>query len=169
MTLTLLGLARGQAGWLLRRSIGHLTISTACQHLSSTILALNWPSHCVHAIINMRLLSYFTALLCTSAVALSVATTKSDKLARFQSLSRSTPIDLDDSTYNELTSAPRDYHVAVMLTATDARFGCALCREFQPEWDLIAKSWNKGKAVDINLIFGTLDFTNGKETFRQVC
>lgn len=117
----------------------------------------------------MRLLSYFTALLCTTGVALSAATTKSDKLARFQSLSRSTPIDLDDSIYNDLTSAPRDYHVAVMLTATDARFGCALCREFQPEWDLIAKSWNKGQTGDIDLIFGTLDFSNGKETFRQVC
>ncbi|RAO71797.1 uncharacterized protein BHQ10_007809 [Talaromyces amestolkiae] len=116
----------------------------------------------------MRLLSYFTALLCTTGVALSAATTKSDKLARFQSLSRSTPIDLDDSTYNDLTSAPRDYHVAVMLTATDARFGCALCREFQPEWDLIAKSWNKGQAGDVDLIFGTLDFSNGKETFRQL-
>uniref|UniRef100_A0A093VMT7 Magnesium transporter protein 1 n=1 Tax=Talaromyces marneffei PM1 TaxID=1077442 RepID=A0A093VMT7_TALMA len=116
----------------------------------------------------MRLLSYFTAILCTTGIALSATTTKSDKLARFQSLSRSTPIDLDDSIYNELTSAPRDYYVAVMLTATDARFGCALCREFQPEWDLIAKSWSKGQVSDINLIFGTLDFSNGKDTFRQL-
>lgn len=116
----------------------------------------------------MRLFSYITALLCTSGVALAAAA-KSDKLEHFKSLSRSDPIHLDDAKYNELTSAPRDYHVAVMLTATDARFGCALCREFQPEWDLMARSWNKAQISDINLIFGTLDFSEGKDTFRQVC
>lgn len=117
----------------------------------------------------MRVLPYLTALLCTAGVSFAAASTKSDKLQHFQSLSKSAPVDLDDSTYNKLTSAPRDYHVAVMLTATDVRFGCVLCREFHPEWDLIAKSWNKAPPSDIDLIFGTLDFSNGKDTFRQVC
>jgi oligosaccharyltransferase complex subunit gamma len=116
----------------------------------------------------MRLLSYFTALLCTSGIALSTAT-KSDKLQQLRAQSRSDAIDLNDATYNDLTSAPRDYHVAVMLTAADVRFGCALCREFKPEWDIIARSWNKAQVSDIDLVFGTLDFSNGKDTFRQVC
>ncbi|KAF7587571.1 oligosaccharyl transferase subunit ost3/OST6 [Aspergillus hancockii] len=92
-----------------------------------------------------------------------------DKFERYQSLSRSTPIELDDSSYEDLTSKTRDYHVAVLLTATDARYGCVLCREFQPEWELIARSWNKGpQPDDLRLLFTTLDFSNGKATFQKL-
>jgi oligosaccharyltransferase complex subunit gamma len=117
----------------------------------------------------MKLLSsFFALLLCTAGVALSAKPT-ADKFQRFQSLSRSKPIELDDTTYNEITSTPRDYHVAILLTALEARFACILCREFQPEWDLIARSWNKADQVDgIKMLFGTLDFNNGKNTFQKV-
>lgn len=81
----------------------------------------------------------------------------------------STPIKLADFSYNKLTSAPRDYSVAVLLTALEARFGCQLCQEFQPEWDLLSKSWTKGdKAGESRLIYGTLDFLDGKDTFQSV-
>lgn len=81
----------------------------------------------------------------------------------------STPLKLADSTYTRLTRAPRDYSVAVLLTALDSRFGCQLCREFQPEWDLLAKSWMKGdKKGDSKLIYGTLDFSDGKDIFQSV-
>ncbi|PHH88263.1 hypothetical protein CDD83_7764 [Cordyceps sp. RAO-2017] len=56
------------------------------------------------------------------------------------------PNQLDDTSYRALTRAPRDYSVAVLLTALDARFGCQLCREFQPEWDLLGRVWAKGDA-----------------------
>lgn len=92
-----------------------------------------------------------------------------DKFERYQSISRSAPIDLDDSTFDDLTSKPRDYHTAIILTAREARFGCVLCREVQPEWELIAQSWNKGDNPDgLKLLFGTLDFSNGKGTFQKV-
>jgi oligosaccharyltransferase complex subunit gamma len=115
----------------------------------------------------MLFLSYLTALLCTAGAAFA-AKPKVDKFERFQSLSHGGAIDLNDKTYNEITAAPRDYFTAVLLTAMDSRFGCVLCREFQPEWDIIARSWNKGQVEDINLVFGTLDFTDGKETFKNV-
>ncbi|KAJ5339087.1 hypothetical protein N7452_005815 [Penicillium brevicompactum] len=92
-----------------------------------------------------------------------------DKFATYQSLSRSGPVDLDSSSYDDLTSAPRDYYSVVILTATDARFGCLLCRDFEPEWDLIARSWNKGpKPDDLKVVFGTLDFDNGKAVFQKL-
>lgn len=76
---------------------------------------------------------------------------------------------LGDVAYKSLTTVPRDYSVAVLLTAIDARFGCQLCREFQPEWDLLAKSWTKGdKKAESRLLFGTLDFADGRETFMSV-
>jgi len=68
-----------------------------------------------------------------------------------------------------LTSSPRDYSVAVLLTALDNRFGCQLCREFQPEWDLLAKSWTKGdKTGESRLIYATLDFADGKAIFQAL-
>jgi oligosaccharyltransferase complex subunit gamma len=93
-----------------------------------------------------------------------------DKFQQFHSKAlSSSPLKLDDSIYGQLTSAPRDYSVAVLLTALESRFGCQLCREFQPEWDLLSKSWTKGdKKGESRLVFGTLDFTDGKNTFQSV-
>lgn len=80
------------------------------------------------------------------------------------------PLKLDDATYERLTAAPRDYTVAVLLTALEARFGCQLCRDFQPEWDVVGKSWVRGdKKGDSRLILGTLDFADGRGTFQKVC
>ncbi|KAL7623233.1 oligosaccharyl transferase subunit ost3/OST6 [Parahypoxylon ruwenzoriense] len=90
----------------------------------------------------------------------------SDFLAKSQA---SSPLKLTDSSYKKLTSAPRDYSSAVLLTALDARYGCQLCNEFQPEWDVLAKSWIKGdKNGDSRLIFGTLDFSNGRDIFLSL-
>jgi OST3 / OST6 family, transporter family len=93
-----------------------------------------------------------------------------DKFQQFHTKALSSaPLKLDDSIYGQLTSAPRDYSVAVLLTALESRFGCQLCREFQPEWDLLSKSWTKGdKQGESRLVYGTLDFTDGKNTFQSV-
>lgn len=81
----------------------------------------------------------------------------------------SAPLKLDDTTYDALTTIPRDYGIAVLLTALEARFGCALCRDFQPEWDVLAKSWARGdKKGEARMLFGALDFTDGKATFQKV-
>ncbi|KAI0472849.1 OST3/OST6 family protein [Xylariaceae sp. FL0804] len=81
----------------------------------------------------------------------------------------SSPLKLDDSSYRKLTSTPRDYSVAVLLTALDARFGCELCSKFQPEWSVLAKSWMRGdKSGDSRLILGTLDFSDGRDIFLSL-
>ncbi|KAK3305321.1 uncharacterized protein B0T15DRAFT_193453 [Chaetomium strumarium] len=81
----------------------------------------------------------------------------------------SSPVKLGDSAYRELTSTPRDYTVAVLLTAMDPRFGCQLCREFQPEWELLARSWTNGdKKGESRTVFGTLDFTDGRDVFMSL-
>lgn len=81
----------------------------------------------------------------------------------------SAPVKLGDPSYRELTGAPRDYTVAVLLTAMDSRFGCQLCRDFQPEWDLLARSWTGGdKKGESRLVFGTLDFADGRDIFMSV-
>lgn len=80
------------------------------------------------------------------------------------------PIKLSDASYKQITSLPRDYSVAVLLTALDSRFACQICREFDSEWKLLSKSWAKGdKNGDSRLLFGVLDFNEGRDTFISVC
>jgi oligosaccharyltransferase complex subunit gamma len=87
-----------------------------------------------------------------------------------ETYSKALPAWLDDYSYQKLTTVPRDYAIAVLLTALEPRFGCAACRDFQVEWDILAKSWQKGdKAGESRMLFGTLDFADGKGTFQAVC
>lgn len=81
----------------------------------------------------------------------------------------SSPFEIDDPGYNDLTSTPRDYTAAVLLTALDARFGCQLCKMFQPEWEILSRSWTKkDKKGDSRVLFSTLDFVNGRATFQKL-
>ena len=82
----------------------------------------------------------------------------------------STPIKLNDASYRKLTSAPRDHSVAVVLTALDPRFQCGLCQEFKPDWELVSRNWIKAdKKAESRLLFSTLDFSDGRDTFMGVC
>lgn len=81
----------------------------------------------------------------------------------------SAPISLNEAAYVELISTPRDYTAAILLTALDAKYACAVCREFDHEWSVLSRSWMKGnQAAQNRVVFGTLDFDNGKNIFMQV-
>lgn len=97
----------------------------------------------------------------------------SDNSERFLDLHKqalaSTPIKLDDASYKKATALPRDYSIAVLLTAQDPRFGCQMCRDFGPEWDMLSSQWTKGdKAGNSKLVFSLLDFNDGRDTFMSV-
>ncbi len=121
----------------------------------------------------MRLLPTLLLTLLGSVSPSLAAKSKTPPAERFdayhaKSLS-SSPVKLVDQSYRELTGTPRDYTVAVLLTAMDPRFGCQLCREFQPEWDLLARSWTQGdKKGESRVVFGTLDFADGRDVFMSV-
>jgi oligosaccharyltransferase complex subunit gamma len=117
----------------------------------------------------MRLLQNLVALTLASGVAFG-AKSSEEKFQQYHTKAlTSAPLKLADSGYRTLTSTPRDYSVSVLLTAMDTRFGCQLCREFQPEWELLARSWTNGdKKGESRTIFATLDFADGRETFVSV-
>ncbi len=117
----------------------------------------------------MRLFKAF-ALSLFFITALAAKKSATDTFQEYHSKSlSSTPLRLDDALYDHLTAAPRNHTLAVLLTALEAKYGCGLCREFQPEWDLIAKSWLKGdKLGRSRVLYGTLDFADGRGVFQKV-
>ena len=117
----------------------------------------------------MQIIKAFTVFL-LPLTSLAAKNSAASKFGGFHSKALvSTPLKLVDPLYDQLTATPRDYSVAVLLTALEARFGCELCREFQPEWEILARSWTKGdKQGDSRLVYGTLDFADGKTTFQSV-
>lgn len=118
----------------------------------------------------MRWLPALFSLSLLAGGSLAARKSSEDRFSEYHAKSlSSTPVKLGDASYKKLTSAPRDYSVAVLLTALEARFACHLCTEFQPEWELLSNSWTKGdKAGDSRLLFGTLDFSDGRDIFLGV-
>lgn len=116
---------------------------------------------------------WFQKLLSVTLLVTGVLAAKKSTEERFgnfhsKSLS-STPLKLTDVTYKSITAVPRDYSVTVLLTALDPRYGCDMCQVFQPEWEMLAKSWTKGdKKAQSRMLFGTLDFKDGRDTFLSV-
>ena len=114
------------------------------------------------------LLAISTLLLVTAA------SQKGAKLQRITNLAVSAaksgpgPIALTDKTFEDITSTPRNYTAMVLLTALDSRFGCEMCIEIQPEFDLVARSWLKQHPDSDGLFFAQLDFAEGRATFQKV-
>ena len=117
----------------------------------------------------MKLLSLVSALFFSSAALAAKKSAGSSFEAYHTRAVSSTPIVLDDASYERMTAAPRDYSVAVLLTALEDRYGCKLCRDFQPEWSIIADSWLRGdKKGEKKTLFASLDFGKGQATFIKV-
>ncbi len=117
----------------------------------------------------MHFLKFLTlaALSITSVSAKKASSTKFDTY--FAKQASSAPFEIDEKGYNELTTAPRDYSLAVLLTARDARYACGLCKEFDPEWKLLGRSWQKGdKNGEHRVLLSTVDFDNGRNVFMRV-
>lgn len=77
-------------------------------------------------------------------------------------------LQLTDTLYDDLTTGPRNYTAVVLLTALESRIGCQLCREFGPEYDLLAKSWAVDHTPTDGLFFAELDFANARTTFQKL-
>lgn len=117
----------------------------------------------------MKLLLAFTFVL-FSLSALAVDEKLAARYSKFRTQSTSsTPLKLDDGTFEELTQSPRDYAALILLTAIPSQYGCHLCRDFQPEFEILSRSWLSGdKKGDSRMVFATLDFPDGKSVFQKV-
>ncbi len=96
------------------------------------------------------------------------SSSSAERQARFAKLARQDggAIQGDTALFNELTAAPRNYSVTVLLTALAPQFGCDPCRQFQLQWEAVGRSWLKKR--DDSHFFVTMDFLKSKEIFQRV-
>lgn len=121
----------------------------------------------------MKLLSFLLTVLSLASTSLAAKRTPlgGDVYPTYhkQALS-SGSLSLNDQSFSELTAMPRNHSTLIVLTALEARFGCKMCQEFKPEWNILARSWMNGdKNGESRLLFGELDFERGRGTFEKVC
>ncbi|CAG8438458.1 1850_t:CDS:2 [Funneliformis mosseae] len=77
-------------------------------------------------------------------------------------------VELDSNLYDEFVSAPRNYSIAILLTALEPQINCVPCKEFDPEFRLVANSWLWSGNDPSRLYFGILDFKNGREIYARL-
>ncbi|KAJ7582693.1 hypothetical protein C8J56DRAFT_955499 [Mycena floridula] len=78
-------------------------------------------------------------------------------------------IQLDQKTFDILTSDKRTWSASIQFTAMDKRRRCAPCNEFDPSWKTVSKAWaSASKEHRDNHFFGTLDFDDAPSVFQQL-
>jgi len=78
-------------------------------------------------------------------------------------------IELDDSSFQLLTSGSHNWSASIQFTALDGRRRCNPCKEFNPSWQEVAKAWTKvAKKERDQHFFATLDFDNAQATFQKI-
>ncbi|KAF9337971.1 oligosaccharyl transferase subunit ost3/OST6 [Podila minutissima] len=75
-------------------------------------------------------------------------------------------IELDSTTFEEVMAAPRNYTMVVLFTAIAPEFQCVPCKNFDPEYRMVAAGWSK-LLNRSQLFFGVIDFKLGQEVFQK--
>jgi len=119
----------------------------------------------------MARLTAFLTLLCVVFALFSaeVAGKPSPKLDRLLKMTKDGRgvAKLDSQSFVKSLESPRDYGMVVLLTALGDQFKCTPCKEFDPEFRLVANSYHK-KNDKSDLFFGHLDFQDGQAIFQQM-
>jgi len=78
-------------------------------------------------------------------------------------------IRLDENIYDMLTHPKRTWSATVHFTALDKRRKCSPCREFDPNFNAVAKSWTKVPQQDRDQhFFATADFDSASAVFQKL-
>ncbi|KAK6462559.1 hypothetical protein DFJ63DRAFT_161940 [Scheffersomyces coipomensis] len=59
-------------------------------------------------------------------------------------------ITINDKNYEDLLYGVRDFHLVILMTSESTQINCVLCREFRPDFELIAKSWYQDHPYGLN-------------------
>ncbi|KAG0261471.1 oligosaccharyl transferase subunit ost3/OST6 [Mortierella polycephala] len=75
-------------------------------------------------------------------------------------------IELDANAFDQAMAKPRNYSMVVLFTAMSPEFQCVPCKNFDPEYRLVAAGWSKIPDKS-QLFFGVLDFKEGQSIFQK--
>lgn len=67
-----------------------------------------------------------------------------------------------------LRTAPRNYSVILMLTALQAQRQCAVCRQANDEYLIVANSWRYSQQYSNKLFFAMVDYDEGSDVFSSL-
>jgi len=78
-------------------------------------------------------------------------------------------IRMDGDKYKSyLKSPPRNYSVILMLTALQAQRQCAVCKQANEEFQIVANSWRFSAQYSNKLFFAMVDFDEGSDVFSAL-
>ncbi|KAF9086801.1 oligosaccharyl transferase subunit ost3/OST6 [Mortierella sp. GBA35] len=113
------------------------------------------------------------AMLSTSAPPADAQTTSTadliaKKVSRLQAKATKTRgvIELDSLAFEDVLAKPRNYSMVVLFTAISPEFQCVPCKNFDPEYRLVAAGWSKIPDRS-RIFFGILDFKAGQSIFQK--
>ncbi|OQR80256.1 tumor suppressor candidate 3-like [Tropilaelaps mercedesae] len=65
-------------------------------------------------------------------------------------------------------ATPRNYSMIVQFTALSPMRSCAICRQANEEFSIVANSWRYSNSFTNKLFFAMVDFDEGQEVFQQM-
>ncbi|TDL27489.1 oligosaccharyl transferase subunit OST3/OST6 family [Rickenella mellea] len=78
-------------------------------------------------------------------------------------------IKLDSRSWDLLTTSKRNWSATVQYTALDKNMKCTPCREFDPTFNTVAKTWmSVSKENRDQHFFATLDYKDGPDVFKKL-
>ncbi|KAG0326175.1 oligosaccharyl transferase subunit ost3/OST6 [Dissophora globulifera] len=91
-----------------------------------------------------------------------------EKVARLQTtaIRNKGIVDLESSTFDDVLAMPRNFSVVILFTAISSEFQCVPCKNFDPEYRLVASTWSK-LSDKSRLFFGIIDFKKGQAIFQK--
>lgn len=116
----------------------------------------------------MLLFLPFLSLLALPAIVLAAQDSPRQQLVKLAAKNNGV-INLDAETFDLLTSPERDWSASIHFTALDKRRKCGPCKEFNPSWVAVAKSWSKVAPSERDShFFATFDFEDNLATFKKL-
>ncbi|CAM9279997.1 unnamed protein product [Choristocarpus tenellus] len=110
------------------------------------------------------------ALICSGWGDVSVGNTKGEKKIKILR-SRGPLVTLTDSNFTRFAvTQPRPYHLVLIFTATEPKFGCTFCRSLLPPIEEVAQSnayQNGQNDEETPLVFAVIDLHNGRSAFEM--
>ncbi|XP_028816254.1 dolichyl-diphosphooligosaccharide--protein glycosyltransferase subunit MAGT1 [Denticeps clupeoides] len=94
----------------------------------------------------------------------------SEKLTQMMDwASKRAVIRMNGEKFRRLVRAPpRNYSVVIMFTALQPQRQCAVCRQADDEYQILANSWRYSSAFTNRVFFALVDFDEGSDVFQML-